>query len=399
LSGPVGILGANGFIGSRTIEMMLLNGWAEPRAIVRRSEALATAKRFMIDGRIANAFDEEALRIAFRGCETVVHAIAGDPPTIVGTVDPVYRAAQAEGVHRIVYLSSASVHGQSPPFGTNEETPLTDDHPVEYNNAKVRAERRLLQLRRVGSVEMVLLRPGIVFGPRSYWTGGFADELAAGTAYLVEAGRGLCNSAYVDNVVHAIHLAMLKPAADGQAYIVGDAEIVTWADLCRPVAEALGYELGSISCPAPADFSEPWHTRLKLLSALRNIASYLPRPIYMGIKAAYAASNLRRVPNATPVHSGDRPFVVTQERALLHCCRTKLPFAKAERELGYSPIVSFDEGCRRSVGWLEFAGYPVRNRNDAGCSGGGGGGGDCPISDHIESQEIARRRSLSEMRE
>jgi nucleoside-diphosphate-sugar epimerase len=388
-------LGANGFIGSRTIEMMFLNGWAEPRAIVRRSEALATAKRFMIDGRIANAFDVEALRTAFRGCETVVHAIAGDPQTIVGTVDPVYRAAQAERVRRIVYLSSASVHGQSPPFGTSEETPLTDDHPIEYNNAKVRAERRLVQLRREGSVEVVLLRPGIVFGPRSYWTGGFADELAAGAAYLVEGGRGLCNSAYVDNVVHAIHLAMLKPAADGQAYIIGDAEIVTWADLCRPVAEALGYDLSSISCPAPADLSESWHIRLKLLPALRNIATHLPRPIYMGIKAAHAEWNLRRVTNATPVDSGDRPVIVTHERALLHCCRTKLPFAKAERELGYSPIVSFAEGCRRSIGWLEFAGYPVRNKNGASCSDDGG----YPTSEHAELQEIARRRSFSEMRE
>jgi hypothetical protein len=45
--------------------------------------------------------------------------------------------------------------------------------------------------------------------------------------------------------------------------------------------------------------------------------------------------------------------------ALLYQCQYKLPFEKAEKMLGYKPIVSFQEGCRRSVAWMEFAGYPV----------------------------------------
>jgi nucleoside-diphosphate-sugar epimerase len=57
----------------------------------------------------------------------------------------------------------------------------------------------------------------------------------------------------------------------------------------------------------------------------------------------------------------DRPQgpVVTREMGMLQQCRYKLPNAKAERLLGYTPPVSFREGCRRSVGWLQFAGYPV----------------------------------------
>jgi nucleoside-diphosphate-sugar epimerase len=47
------------------------------------------------------------------------------------------------------------------------------------------------------------------------------------------------------------------------------------------------------------------------------------------------------------------------ERTLLQTCAWKLPSDKAKRMLGYSPQVSFTEGCRRSVEWLRFAGYPV----------------------------------------
>jgi hypothetical protein len=44
---------------------------------------------------------------------------------------------------------------------------------------------------------------------------------------------------------------------------------------------------------------------------------------------------------------------------LLHRCQYKLPHDKAARMLGYAPVVSFEEACRRTIGWLAFAGYPV----------------------------------------
>jgi len=47
------------------------------------------------------------------------------------------------------------------------------------------------------------------------------------------------------------------------------------------------------------------------------------------------------------------------EMHLLGTCAYKLPDNKARAMLGYAPPVSFDEGMRRTIGWLQFAGYPV----------------------------------------
>src|SRR5262249_30610383 len=52
-------------------------------------------------------------------------------------------------------------------------------------------------------------------------------------------------------------------------------------------------------------------------------------------------------------------LAVTLEKALLHSCRYKLPWHKVREKLGYEPVVSFLEGCRRSLGWFAFAGYLV----------------------------------------
>jgi 2-alkyl-3-oxoalkanoate reductase len=352
----VAILGAGGFIGNRLVEMLHLEGTHAVRPVVRRPESLALAGRFAIDGRIADACDETALAAAFAGCHHVIHAIAGPPEEIVAAVAPVYRAAEAAGVQRMVYLSSASVHGQAPAPGTDETSPLEPQQPIAYNGAKVTAERILQELRRGGKVETVSLRPGIVHGPRSYWTGGFADELLAGAAYLVGGGLGICNAIYVDNLVEAVCRAMEVPAADGEAYIVGDAETVTWADLCRPIAVALGCDLASISVPAPS----PQHAGKQPRDLLRASGRRLP----IGIRRAWRAA-LAELRPASPtrgqtlVAPGPRGITVSHEKHALHTCATRLPMDKARRELGYAPPIDFETACRHAIAWLRFADYPL----------------------------------------
>lgn len=353
----VTVLGAGGFIGNRLVEMLHLGGGHVVRPVVRRPEALALALRFALDGRVAEARDEAALAAAFAGCSHVVHAVAGPPEVITGSVAPVYRAAAAAGVRRIVYLSSASVHGQSPAPGTDETSPLSSRQKLAYNNAKVAAEQRLQQLRQGGGVEVVRLRPGIVHGPRSYWTGGFADELLAGEAYLVGGGTGICNSTYVDNLVHAVRLALDAPRADGEAYIVGDAETVTWADLCDPIARALGYSREALAVPAPGEMRR-MPAGLDSMAALRRAAALLPPRPRRALRAARAAWRAPATPAAPP---GVPQPLVSQEKADLHLCAVRLPMDKARRELGYAPIVDFETACRHALAWLAFAGYPVRD--------------------------------------
>src|SRR5215469_9207225 len=108
----IAVIGADGFIGSRIVESFHLRGWAEIRPVVRRVSAMARSSRFNLDSRIADARDGRTLCAALSGCEYLIHAVGGDDATILGTVGPLFRAAQRAGVRRIVYLSSASVHGQ-----------------------------------------------------------------------------------------------------------------------------------------------------------------------------------------------------------------------------------------------------------------------------------------------
>jgi nucleoside-diphosphate-sugar epimerase len=330
--------------------------------------SLARLSRFDLDCRVADAFDQSALRAAFEGCDVVVHAIAGDRKTIVETLAPTYQAAQEAGVRRLVYLSTASVHGQSPRPGTDENSPLNDRQPIDYNNSKVQAEQQLRELRKKGSVELVMLRPSIVFGPRSFWISSFASDLLAGQAYMVDGGKGICNSIYIDNLIHAIYLAMTASGVDGEAFLVGDDEEITWAEFYRPIAEALGFDLNQVP---HVTYTPPIPTQKERLKAVlasppsRVFLSLFPYKlryaIRIGLYTLLKPPRPRFSPWTFPKLQQQSPPepVATLEMAFLHQCQYKLPDTKARKMLGYQPIVSFPEACRRSITWLAFAGYPV----------------------------------------
>jgi len=357
----VAIIGANGFIGGRAVEMLHLEGAVDIRPVVRSYASLARLSRFELDWKVADARDESALRRALEGCEYAIHAVMGDPRTILGTLRSVYRAADACGVRRLIYLSTAVVHGQAPTAGTDERSPLHTDQPLAYNNAKARAERRLLALRARGKMELVMLRPCIVFGPRSRWIASLARELLEGRAYFAGQSSGICNTIYVDNVVQAILCALRADAqsVDGEAFLIGDAEHVTWGQFSAVVAKALGKDVDDIPCLPVPEFKRTRAERLEALRTSRPVQAllpFIPRPAKRTVKAALKALWAKTSDWALPPEPGP---VVTQEMALLHSCAWQLPMEKARQRLGYEPKVSFAEGMRRSIGWLKFAGYPV----------------------------------------
>lgn len=357
------VLGASGFVGSRLVEIFHLNRAFEVRPIVRSYNGLARLARFELDWRLADARDERALNEAFKGCDLVLHSVSGPADVIRDSVAPAYRAAARQNVRRLVFMSSAVVHGQEPASGTTEDTPLITGQDRPYNQAKVDAEKCLQKVRASGATEIVVLRPGIVFGPRAHWIADPAKGLLNGTYAWVNKGRGICNSIYVDNLIEAIRLALTVPGVDREAFLIGDRETVTWADLIGPIAAALGIDIESIPDLPPKGDAKTWRERAESLHASRPaqaVISFLPARWKSSVKAGLR--EWQRAPAGSPWGLPSEPaprLSVTREREILFQCAYRLPQAKAERLLGYRPPVSFDEGLRRSIEWLGFVGYPI----------------------------------------
>ena len=272
-------------------------------------------------------------------------ASAGPRPFVTQSPARVVRAAARAGSgHRDL----PQFDGRSrlePPAGYGRADSLPRRQPVPYNRWKAHGERALRSACRETGTRFVILRPGIVHGPRSQWITRFARGLLDGSGYVVAGGRGICNAIYVDNLAHAVDLALEREEAAGETFLVADDGAVSWRMLYEPVCRWLGCSWDSVTDLAP------------------RVPRLMPAERLLGLKDDPTARVvLDRVPRmlrdpvrrlAVRRHGGESPQGTPRqaplEDSILQTCGYRFPTAKARRLLGFEPPVSFDEASRRNV--------------------------------------------------
>jgi nucleoside-diphosphate-sugar epimerase len=245
------VTGATGFIGTALVRRLAARGDAIRVALRRQAPTPHSNVETVKVGEIDLATDWSA---ALRGVEAVVHLAARAHVVDERAPDAyaLYRqanalaalrlaeAAAAEGVRRFVFMSSARVHGSrttGTPF--RESSPLSADDP--YGRSKAEAERGLTGIAARTGLEVVILRPPLVYGPGA--RGNFARLVrlvARGIPLPFGSVRNRRSLVYVGNLVHATVRCLADPAAAGQTFLVSDGEDVSTPELVRCIARALG---------------------------------------------------------------------------------------------------------------------------------------------------------------
>lgn len=237
----VAVTGAGGFIGGRLVERLILDSQAEVRPVVRgfgRVARLSVLPQEQLDFRRADLMDTAALRSAFEGCDTVVHAAFGssgdEAERWAASVDGTARvlaAARAAGVRRVVHLSTVDVYDPAVSGDLTEESPARPADPAdrEYEQQKLAAEQLVLDAHGP-DLETVVLQPGVVYGPwGGQWTITQLQRPGSDFAALPSGdGGGVCNAVHVDDLVDAVLLAVDTPAAAGERFLVGHDEELRW---------------------------------------------------------------------------------------------------------------------------------------------------------------------------
>jgi 2-alkyl-3-oxoalkanoate reductase len=359
----IAIIGAAGFVGSRLIETALLQGEAEIRAVVRSKRSLARLCRYGLGDRlvIADAEAQGELEAALKGCGTVVNLISSDPDGIVRSTRSLHAACREAGVRRLVHLSSAVVYGTVESPEIHDDSPLPADHWMPYARAKIAAEQLLLQAAGEPGPEVTILRPGIVWGPRSRWSLGAALALKQNRAFLVGDGSGICDSIYIDNLVACILECCNAASPVTGAFNIADEEQVTWSDFYASLAGHLGYDMRRIRSVDGERFRPTLQTMLldlKETPIYHRLKKRLTLEQRARIKQTLASLIPRRqgkapAPDGDP---GEPKLLVARDMWHLQKTRHKLPTAKFAKRFNFSAPVSFSEGTRMTVNWLNFLG-------------------------------------------
>ena len=242
------VTGATGFIGARVSERLVQAGAGHVRALVHTLPRAARITRLPITLCPGDLLDRRSLERAMGESQIVIHCGLAPARGIVRTTENMLQVAAARKVERFVHISTAAVHGLTPPPGTESEEARPRPSGDAYCDNKGRAEKLVARFARQG-FPAVVLRPSIVYGPYSAWSTRLIAELGARRTVLIDGGRGACNTTYVDNLVDAIFLSLEKDSALGEIFFITDGERVTWGDFIRAHAAMMDPppELGEIS--------------------------------------------------------------------------------------------------------------------------------------------------------
>lgn len=258
------VTGAHGFVGGAVCAALRDHG-AEVTGLVRRPAPLAEGiTPWVFDGLDFDGL-AEAWASAALACDCVIHLAArvhmmndtvAEPLTAYRAInrDGALRVAQAAlqaGVKRFVYVSSIKALGD----GDRGQPWREDDLPLAldaYGQSKREAESALLELGRTSGLEVVILRPPLVYGP-----GVRANFLRLLTALqrglplplgAVTARRSLIS---VSNLVDALIVSSTHPAAAGRIFHVTDGVDLSTPDLARLLAEMLHRPARLVPVPLP----------------------------------------------------------------------------------------------------------------------------------------------------
>ena len=201
------------------------------------------------------------------GIEAVVHLAArvhlmrdrsADPlaefrrVNVQGTLNLAEQAAAA-GVRRFVFLSSIKVNGESTPASR----PFTaDDEPAPldpYAISKHEAEQGLRRLAHRTGMELVVIRPPLVYGPGV--KANFRSMLGwlnKGIPLPFASVNNRRSMVALDNLVDLIATCLRHPRAPGRTWLVSDGEDLSTPELLRRAGHALGREARLLACPPTA---------------------------------------------------------------------------------------------------------------------------------------------------
>lgn len=225
------VLGASGFIGRRVVAALRESSWAVPVAAIHRSSFPEIVESVKLD-----AANEADLACAISNVDAVINCISGSPTTIVDTTHALLAVLSASSRSpRLVHLSSMAVYG--PAIGTIDETAQVNGNNGPYAMAKVTAECIATSY---GNT--VVLRPGCVYGPGSaQWSVRVASWLSSRRAGdLGSSGDGICNLAYIDDVVDAVLASARLPDIAGEAFNIGSPEPPTWNEYFVSFSRVIG---------------------------------------------------------------------------------------------------------------------------------------------------------------
>lgn len=254
------VTGANGFIGRALCSSLIKKGEAVKSVLRSANLQIEGAEVVLITDFDANTNWIDALH----GVEVIVHLAARVHVMNDSESNPInaFRAVNVDstlnialqaasvGVRRFIYISSIKVNGEL----TLDGRPFTEIDPPspkdDYGQSKYEAEQGLLQMATKTGMEIVIVRPPLVYGPGV--KANFASLMRAVQKGWPLPFGGITNRrslVSLDNLVDFINICIDHPCAANQIFLVSDGVDLSTAELASRMAHIAGVSANLLCIP------------------------------------------------------------------------------------------------------------------------------------------------------
>lgn len=323
------ITGASGFIGSYIAESLKKQG-EHVFALVRETSNTEFLKKIGVELRYGELNNPESLKKAMQDIKAVYHsaALADEwisPETayrvnVEGTRN-LLEAAKQENVKRFIFISTLAVLGMRDHYGTRADAPYRKVGDP-YIDTKIDSEKMAMDYYKTYGLPVTVVRPGFVFGPRDKkLIPRIVDKLGKDKFMFVGDGKNKINAVYIENLADAIVAAARSERAVGQAY---------------NVTNDSGMDIENFIFT----ISDIWN--------IKRPSKHIPKALaYLVCHVLEGSARLARAKN---------PPYITKTRIKFLSLNLEFDIKKTREELGYRPLISVEEGLKRTKEWMDASG-------------------------------------------
>lgn len=321
------VTGGGGFLGGAIVRHLVSEGM-KVRSFSRGSYAELEA--LGVEQVQGDLCDIEAVQAACRGMESVIHTAAKPGvwgkydsfhrPNVIGT-ENIIKACRHCGVQRLIYTSSPSVvFDETDMEGVDESAPYPPSYLAAYPHTKALAEHMVMTAAKEG-LPSVAIRPHLIWGPGDNH---LVPRILERAHRLRRVGDGsnMVDTIYIDNaaLAHVLAEKQLKnrPELSGRIYFISQDDPI-------PLWEMVDHILAAGGKPP----------------LRRSISPSTARWLGAFCETTYKILRLKAEPPMTRF--------VAKELATSHWFNIQA----AKTDLGYTPMVSTEEGLKRLADWLK----------------------------------------------
>lgn len=331
------LTGGTGFIGGKLAAKLIAKGY-EVRCLVRKTSRAEHLNKLGVELCYGDLSESGSFTELTKGGGIVYHLAAmvsdwGEKEefyriNVEGARD-LLKASKESGVKRFVYLSTSSVLWRSDFWDIHKMIDIDEAYPYPasyndyYNESKAEAEKLVMNFFDDAGLEAVVIRPSGVWGagdkvilPR------LAKIAKKGMLFSVGSGDGLVSPCHVENLIQSLILAGEAENAAGNIYFINDGMRIKHLEFLSLLLKATGID---------------WSPKTSV-------------PYKLAYGLAYLFELISRMTKSK------KPPVLTRFAVAAIAGSRTYSIEKAERELGYQPIVTLEEGLRQLEEWVKSVG-------------------------------------------